>query len=160
MLMIYMEVPPLQAVEFNPHGFRHTMVMIGQQLKTFGVIREDDLDRLGHWSKGSSMPRHYDSVAGVSELGVRVALLNQIRSGWRPVGEGCLPPPPLRVGTGAVKVGQSKQYRIHLWTSWDKTLCGWWKCGHSARPEKNAMFNDCPADMEWCRHCRKHWELQ
>jgi hypothetical protein len=79
------------AVEYNPHGFRHVLVSAGQQLRSQGVVDEGDLERLGHWSKGSNMPRKYDSCAGVSELKTRETLMRAIRNGWRPSPDGCLP---------------------------------------------------------------------
>ena len=82
-----------QAVEYNPHGFRHILVSAGQQLKAFGVVSEGDLDKLGHWARGSAMPGRYDSASGVSELRARTALLKVIRTGWRPAKEGELPVP-------------------------------------------------------------------
>ena len=68
-LMLACPMSATEAVEYNPHGFRHLLVSVGQQLRSFGVVSESDLERLGHWSKGSPMPGKYDSAAGVSELG-------------------------------------------------------------------------------------------
>jgi hypothetical protein len=79
------------AVEYNPHGFRHVLVSVGQQLRSLGIVEEGELERIGHWTKGSNMPRKYDSCAGVSELKVRETLMRAIRNGWRPAPEGCLP---------------------------------------------------------------------
>ena len=82
-----------QAAEYNPHGFRHLLLTMGQQLRTLGVVAEADLERLGHWCKGSSMVRDYDSSAGVSELAARASIVGAAREGWRPVESGMLPQP-------------------------------------------------------------------
>ena len=81
------------AAEFNPHGFRHLLLTMGQQFRTLGVVAESDLERLGHWCKGSSMVREYDSNAGVSELAARSSIMCAAREGWRPVMNGMLPMP-------------------------------------------------------------------
>ena len=90
----FLGIAPQEAVTYNPHGFRHVMVGIGQQLKPFGVVSEEGLERLGHWEKGSAMPRRYDSAKGVTELRARSALLHEVRYGWRPAAEGSLPLAP------------------------------------------------------------------
>ena len=59
------------AVLHNPHGFRHFMVESGQQLRSMKICEPGDIDRLGHWAKGSPMAESYDSSAGVSELRIR-----------------------------------------------------------------------------------------
>ena len=99
----------VEAVQFNPHGFRHILVSIGQQLRFQNIVSERDLERLGHWSKGSIMPDKYDSAAGVSELRARTALLDVVRNGWRPAKEGDLPAlisqPLLPIENGCVNKG-------------------------------------------------------
>ena len=95
MLMVYMGMKAEDAVTYNPHGFRHVLVSVGQQPKTFGIVKEGDLEVIGHWSRGSSMPRKYDAGAGVTEMCIRTTLLQQIRQGWRPASEGSLPPRPI-----------------------------------------------------------------
>ena len=82
-----------EAVTYSPHGFRHLLITIGQQLRTQGVVTEGDIERLGHWAKDSSMVRRYDTSAGVSELSARSTLLRAVREGWRPVSDGTLPNP-------------------------------------------------------------------
>ena len=159
MLMFYMDVKAEDAVTYNPHGFRHVLVTAGQQLKAYGIVSEEDLDRLGHWSKGSAMPRNYDAEAGVSEMGVRTALLQQIRQGWRPAGEGSLPARPVSNEKVYHKVGHKRRKKIHAVTSGGITECGWWACGDHNNPSPHAIFEDIPAEWIECRHCRKHWEL-
>ena len=90
-LVLACSLSAAEAVLYNPHGFRHLLVSVGQQLRAFGVVSESDLERLGHWSKGSVMPIRYDAAAGVSELRARAALLNVVRNGWRPAKDGELP---------------------------------------------------------------------
>ena len=82
---------PRDAVEYTPHSFRHVLIVAGQQLRSSGVVRSEDIESLGHWQPGSAMPRAYDSEAGVSELQTRVAIMDAVRTGWRPVREGELP---------------------------------------------------------------------
>ena len=67
-LMLACRFKSEQAVQFNPCGFRHILVIAGQQPKAFGIVSEGDLEKLGRWTKGSLMPGRYDSAAGVSEL--------------------------------------------------------------------------------------------
>ena len=69
------------------------LVVSGPQLKALNVCTGDEMEKLGRWSKGSSMPDTYDNQAGVSELTVRHKILNELRKGWRPVDEGNLPLP-------------------------------------------------------------------
>ena len=117
-----------EAVSYSPHGFRHLLITIGQQLRTLGVVSEDDIERLGHWEKNSSMVRRYDSSAGVSELSTRATLLRAVRDGWRPAANGSLPNPlPATPGMQGisrgipqtprpavyVQVGHAKRMRTH-----------------------------------------------
>ena len=51
MLVALFGMKPADAVSFNPHGFRHVLVSLGQHFMPFGVISEPDLELLGHWSK-------------------------------------------------------------------------------------------------------------
>ena len=114
MLVVYINMRPEEAIEFNPHGFIHILVTICQQLKHFNVVKQGDLDCYGHWAHGSSMPRHYDSNSGVSEMSVRVALLSQVRKGWRPSPEGCLPAAPLQA-LDVTEVAHAGKKRVHIW---------------------------------------------
>ena len=57
-------------------------------------MTEDDVERLGHWSRSSTMTRRYDSASGVSERWARETLMKAFRVGWRPADDGCLPKPP------------------------------------------------------------------
>ena len=82
-----------EAIEFTPHSFRHFLVEAGQQLRAIKACSVDDMERLGRWSKGSNMPDIYDNASGVSELMASHTVLQALRSGWRPVQDGCLPNP-------------------------------------------------------------------
>ena len=96
-LMVSFGMPAIDAVVYNPHGFRHVMVTAGQQLRALGHLADADMEVLGHWTKNSSMPRKYDAAAGVTELHVRSTLMQAFRTGWRPATEGCLPAPILNL---------------------------------------------------------------
>ncbi len=163
MLIVYKGYPASTAATYNPHSFKHVLVTAAQQLRTFGVVTEDDIERLGHWSKGSSMPRNYDSAAGVSELVTRTKVINQLRAGWRPVAEGDLPRAPLAaqdVGRGSagtmvdpIRVGHAKRKMAHLWIGGRKTMCGWWTCGSVDDPVDGAIFGEVPDLFTRCRQC-------
>ena len=153
MLIMYMGVEAEVAVTFNPHGFRHVLVTAGQQLKSYGVVKEEDLERLGHWVKGSAMPRNYDVEAGVSEMSVRVALLQQIRQGWRPAGEGCLPSPPVAERSTPHRVANKKRKMVHAWQDGTVTKCGKWRCGTDKDPSIEATFEGIPDAWAKCRTC-------
>ena len=152
MLVVYMHMKPEEAVTYNPHGFRHILVTIGQQLKHFNVVKESDLDQLGHWAHGSSMPRHYDSHSGVSEMSVRVALLRQVRRGWRPSPDGCLPAAPMPTSE-TVQVAHTGMKRVHAWAEARRTRCRSWLCGTPEDPAENAIFTNIPEGWDKCRLC-------
>ena len=57
-------------------------------------MTEDDVERLGHWSRNSTMTRRYDNAAGTSERYARETLMKAFRTGWRPAKDGCLPTRP------------------------------------------------------------------
>ena len=63
-----------------------------------GLLTESSLESLGHWEKGSKMPRHYDSAACVTELHTRKTVSDVLRSGWRPATDGNLPGPATPAG--------------------------------------------------------------
>ena len=79
MLMLYMSLQAQEVVSYNPDGFRHVLITAAQQLKLFGVVKEGDLDILGHWSRGLAMPRNHNFAAGVSEMNVRDVIMAQYR---------------------------------------------------------------------------------
>ena len=119
------------AIMFNPHSMRHFLMESGQQLRAMDVCSSDDLERLGRWAKGSSMPETYDNQAGVSDLMARHKVLEEIRKGWRPVESGNLPNRLVASGQsrGAllVPVAHAKRRRIHLSSSSSgRSLCGMW----------------------------------
>ena len=89
---------PQSVIEYTPHGCRHVQVIAGTQLASQGLIGELALESLGHWGKGSKMPRLYDSARCVTELQARKAISDALRSGWRPASDGNLPMPATPVG--------------------------------------------------------------
>ena len=66
---------------FNPHSFRHFLVESGQQLRALSVCDSTDLEKVGHWCKGSSMPDRYDNASGTSELMARLKIVDALRKG-------------------------------------------------------------------------------
>ena len=168
LLMLYFNMSPEQAAEYNPHGFRHIMVGAGQQLRAIGEYRAEDVERLGHWAKGSAMPERYDNEAGVSELSARVKIMDALRCGWRPVRNGekpmQLPKKNLQLddtcktslaSPGSVgHVGHRRQKRTHrIIADADTTACKRWKCGTPTVPGVNAVFENIPCDWQYCSVC-------
>ena len=90
-LMEYFGMSAEQAVPYTLHGFRHTMVVAGAQLRQQKMVSTEGMESLGHWERGSAMPNRYDTAAGVTELGTRLTITNAIRAGWRPAAEGEAP---------------------------------------------------------------------
>ena len=158
---------PIQdAVLYNPHAFRHFLVESGQQLRSLGLCSEEDLERLGHWSKGSSMPATYDNAAGVSELKARYKVIEAFQTGWRPARQGELPsalPTASASSTSTrgvqhtefVMVGNKTTKRKHYQETTDTvTLCGLWQCGSPLlRPEAHAIYDGLPGDFKMCATC-------
>ena len=170
-----------QAAEHNPHGFRHLLLTMGQQLRTLGVVAEADLERLGHWCKGSAMVRNYDSSAGVSELAARTSIMTAAREGWRPVASGLLPKPlpatpaaqglvrgcpatplpPSIIPATPVRPALPRQYVLHTTRlKWHttangsgRTLCNTWICGTIDAPAGLARFDTEQSGYTVCRTC-------
>ena len=158
-----------EAVSYNPHGFRHLLITIGQQLRSLGLVSEADIERLGHWEKDSQMVRRYDTSAGVSELSTRSTLLRTVREGWRPAANGSLPNPlPMTPGAPVatklipqtprpisyVRVGHLKKKRTHrVSVTLKVTACGMWTCGSRASPALHALFEGVPDTWNDCRNC-------
>ena len=158
-----------EAVSYNPHGFRHLLITIGQQLRTLGLVCEADIERLGHWEKDSQMVRRYDTSAGVSELSTRATLLRTVREGWRPAANGSLPMPlPMTPGAPValklipqtprppsyVRVGHIAKRRVHRASDMQRvTVCGMWTCGSRASPAPQSLFDCVPDEWVDCRNC-------
>ena len=154
MLMVYLGLPAEDAVGYNPHGFRHVLVTAAQQLKHFGVVKEDELEVLGHWSRGSSMPRNYDMASGVTEMKVRNTVMSQFRKGWRPAQEGSYPSPPIPDEVSkVVRVAHKKSKKVHIWGTGIKTKCGIWTCGSVDAPTTHATFDGIPDTWDHCSQC-------
>ena len=93
LLMVYGGETPETVTTYTPHGCRHVQVTAGMQLAAQGLMTDSALERLGHWEKGSKMPRHYDSEACVTELQTRKTVTSAYRGGWRPASDGSMPAP-------------------------------------------------------------------
>ena len=93
LLMTYGGETPASVITYTPHGCRHVQVTAGTQLAAQGLMTDAALECIGHWEKGSKMPRHYDSEACVTELQTRRTVTSAYRSGWRPATDGCMPTP-------------------------------------------------------------------
>ena len=93
LLMIYGGESPNTVIDYTPHGCRHVQVTAATQLASQGLMSDAAIEVLGHWEKGSKMPRLYDSSARVTELATRKTVLDAFRSGWRPASDGNLPAP-------------------------------------------------------------------
>ena len=156
--MLHMELgmPMEEAVTFNPHSFRHFLVVAGQQLRSLNVLGPEDLEKLGHWARGSNMPNTYDTTAGVSELKARCVILDAFRRGWAPSLEGELPKPIPEVPPRPrlLPVAYSKTRNIHLRREdMSVSLCTYWSCGKPGSPSEGAIFDDIPADWGRCQNC-------
>ena len=82
--MVYGGEQPGSVVEYNPHGCSHVVVTVGAQLAAQGILSDASLECMGHWEKGSKMPRLYDSEAAVTELQTRQTIVDAYRGGWKP----------------------------------------------------------------------------
>ena len=148
------------AITYNPHGFRHILVTAGQQLKSLGLMVEGEIEVLGHWDKGSSMPAKYDSAAGVTELKARSTILSAFRSGWRPAEDGEVPRHPHASSSSTLVCSQDPSIvvinsisgRAHrVMPGCSRTICKWWTCGTPDLPAKDAVFGRVGTDL--CKHC-------
>jgi hypothetical protein len=164
-LLLYFGLSPAEVAEYSPHGFKHVLVGAGQQLKSIGCYSEGDIERLGSWAKGSTMPLRYDNEAGVSELAARHKVQSALRTGWRPSAEGELPKPlpsssscniPSVIApiSDKLRVGHSRSKIIHYAVhGCNSTSCGKWQCGTGAVPSKYAVFTEIPSGWAWCSFC-------
>jgi hypothetical protein len=154
-LMSQFNLRAVDAVEFNPHGFRHVLITAAHQLKGFGVVSEPDLDVLGHWSKGSAMPRSYDSSAGVTEMRTREAIIQQIRLGWRLVNDGSFPMAPIGnvdADNPRILVTNTRSRKVHATKrGMKRSLCGFFTCGSPEEPGSGADFVNTSGSM--CKQC-------
>ena len=91
LLMAYANELPEDVVAFTPHGCRHVQVTAAQQLAQQHLLTENAVESLGHWERGSRMPRKYDAASCVTELSARKTIADAISSGWRPAADGELP---------------------------------------------------------------------
>ena len=117
LLMVYGGETPSTVVDYTPHGCRHVQVTAAAQLVSQGLLTDAAVEVLGHWEKGSKMPRVYNDAACVTELATRRIVLDSFRSGWRPATDGSLPAPatPAMVrnripGTPSLAVAKPQQF--------------------------------------------------
>ena len=145
------------AIRYNPHCFRHFLIESGQQLRSLKVCSTDDMERLGRWTKGSSMPDAYDNASGVSELMARHTVVQALKSGWRPVAEGHLPNQVSSSSSSSsslVYVGHKVSKKVHVHKRGTRrTSCGMWTCGTPDFPAKQAEFVDISSTWERCKQC-------
>ena len=179
LLMAYCGLSSDEAVEHNPHGFRHLLIIAAQQLRAVGKLQRSDIHILGKWAPGSKMPERYDTEAGVSELKARVTISRAVRKGWRPVANGNLPSklytaaskcvkkklkPSLKSVTaslpamlgreGPASVGHKRRYKIHRSAfGTGVSLCGFWSCGTLLAPHVSSLWSNIPLTWEKCPTC-------
>ena len=91
LLMVYAQAVPETVVTYTPHGCRHVQVTAAQQLAQQKLMTENAVESLGHWERGSKMPKRYDAASGVTELSARKVVSDALRGGWRPAADGQLP---------------------------------------------------------------------
>ena len=164
-LHICLSMSVSDAVEYTPHSFRHFLVEAGQQLRALKECSVDDVERLGRWSKGSSMPDVYDNASGTSELMAGHTVLCALRSGWRPVENGCLPNglPSSSFTSSSSSCTRSQKStwvanretrKVHFVIGGKSvTVCKMWSCGSVDCPSKNAQFDEIPESWSRCRNC-------
>ena len=121
------------AVLDNPHSLRRFLVEAGQQLRTLDICTTNDVERIGHWNKGSRMPDAYDNASGVSELQARHRVLEAFRGGWSPVHEGEFPVQPNSVfANQKIVMVANKKTRSSIPLLWGRGLRNV-VCGHVAQ---------------------------
>jgi hypothetical protein len=151
------------SISYNPHGMRHFMIDSGQQLRALKICSSEDIEKFGHWNKGSSMTEAYDNAAGVSELMARHLVLGAVRSGWRPAAEGELPnplpvPPQGTAGSSTdgsgsigrpITVGNPLKKRLHLADPHAKVS----RCKKFAfeKHDGSAVFGEGGDGWGWCK---------
>ena len=137
-----------------PTPLRRFLVEARQQLRTLDICTTNDVERIGHWNKGSRMPDAYDNASGVSELQARHRVLEAIRGGWRLVHEGELPVQPNSIFANQrfVMVANKKTQVIHSVAVGRRTSkCGMWTCGTSDESADNADFVYIPVGWKRCK---------
>ena len=159
LLHVSLDLSVEDSVMYNPHCFRHFLIESGQQLRAMKVCSTDDMERLGRWAKGSSMPDTYDNALGLSELMARHTVLQELRRGWRPAAEGELPAPrsaasSTRSTSSTSPVAHAGTKMVHIkMREVGKTKCGMWSCGDRSNPHLQAKFDNIPSSWLRCRTC-------
>ena len=166
MLMEHLDFAAEEAVLCTIHGFRHTLVCAGAQLRQQGHVNTEGMEALGHWNPGSSMPRRYDNAAGVTELATRATITEALARGWAPAAEEELPMAyrpvnkdaasgsgtrnrkrprdemlvPEEIYKERVAVRNTTSGKLHWTCGTGLSLCAWWKCGTAEEPASIAEF--------------------
>ena len=178
LLMVYGGEIPETVIEYTPHGCRHVLLTSAQQLAQQGKLSVPCMESLGHWERGSKMPKHYDAAACVTELQARKTISDAVKSGWRPAGDGELPQMVGQLSTGcpttsscmpsstctisstsssvSIKVLNRRKRTLHLNTPPSTvTICKWFTCGTMEHPATSAVFNpnEEESGQKKCRNC-------
>ena len=77
------------ATSYGTHAFRRLYPTLAAQLE----LTAEQAECVGHWTKGSKMPKHYNSVQGAKEILVKNKLASAVASGWTPAPSGAVPRP-------------------------------------------------------------------
>ena len=177
LLMAHCSESPDTVVEFTPHGCRHSQITAAQQLAQQGHLSVSCLESLGHWERGSRMPKHYDAAACVTELQARRKAALALKKGWRPARDGEFPEQvnldndedrdlvnisfnidgaadeDVRTNKSVVVLNTLRK-KLHLNIPPAlKTKCVWWQCGEASKPSEHARFNATGNSGKWCRNC-------
>ena len=175
-LLVISGLPLADAMQYSCHSWRHLYPTAGRQLD----LDAAQLETLGHWEPGSTMPARYDQKACVSELLQKAKIVTAVAQGWKIAEPGCMPQKPTgasasgstskqvqkraRICTPAPKeskaicwVLHAKRQRVHGWAGGLYTLCRQWRCGEREDPAQDALFFDLGsaslASGEACRSC-------
>ena len=152
---------PSEACTYTLHSWRHFYPSAARQRR----MTEEEQCAIGHWSKGSKMPEHYDSVVSTIEMAAKEAIIKFFRSGGDLVEAGRFPMPnplcdvplPEKVilvgpqnkvqkfdqSTLPVQVVYTVADRVHLYhpkVSVRRTICSLYACGTPMAPTKYACF--------------------
>ena len=141
------------------------MIDSGQQLRALKVCSAEDIEKFGHWAKGSAMTEAYDNAAGVSELMARHVVLGAVRQGWRPVLEGELPNPlPQSMlgaqtpslgsssSSGLSTVGNRIKKKWHLANGGEKfSRCRMFAFDEHTEVPPDVVLGECVEGWQWCK---------
>lgn len=135
-LMLYGGETPETVVEYTPHGCRYVQVTAAAQRASQGLMSDASIAVLGHWEKGSKMPRLYDSSACVTELATRRTVLDDFGQDGALLRIETCPPRPLRPWRWSASrlLRRWFLYRRLRWQGWmrqvRKSTTTWTQRGH------------------------------